>query len=159
MEIIKAKTPKKPEQTKSTIDLLILHYHTQGAKVIELRGDGFYEYEYNIEEIKTFKTKSWLINEIRRQNRMLGRSIKRRAHELLIDKSRDTNGNFRSFDGRSVGLMYNEIIDILNTEFPEASTSVACLRWYVVHMRQEANEQGLPWPELPQIRPRARIKK
>lgn len=105
-------------------------------------------------------TREELVELIRRQNHRLGRHIKARSHELLLEKIRDDEGNLVLADGRyTVGHTYQAILEILATEFPEASTSVACLRWYVVHMRSDARDEGSPWPDLPQKRPRSSSKK
>jgi hypothetical protein len=97
-----------------------------------------------------------LIERIRRQNLRLGRHIKARGHELLKVKLAHPDGSLQLKDGRTLGLTYTEILQILAREFPEASTTVACLRWYVVHIRGDARDEGLDWPDLPQIRPRAK---
>jgi hypothetical protein len=38
--------------------------------------------------------------------------------------------------GRSVGLSYDEILTRVREEFPDCNTSVACLRWYCVQLRE-----------------------
>ncbi|MNV60020.1 hypothetical protein D3C71_1524700 [compost metagenome] len=77
-----------------------------------------------------------------------------------MSRAKDESGADRKDrDGRSIGLSYADILDQLAIEFPEASTSPACLRWYVVHMRADATAEGLPWPDLPQVRPRSTAKK
>lgn len=48
---------------------------------------------------------------------------------------------------RKVGHSYEAILAKIKAQYPEAKTSIACLRWYAVHMR----ERG----ELPPSRPRA----
>lgn len=50
-------------------------------------------------------------------------------------------------DKRTVGLLYSTIVALVRKKFPKAETSLECLRWYSVHMRQE----GI---RLPQKRPR-----
>lgn len=37
---------------------------------------------------------------------------------------------------RPVGYSFADILGAIHDEFPEASTSYACLRWYAVHMRR-----------------------
>ena len=39
-------------------------------------------------------------------------------------------------DGRNVGIPYTEILATIKEQFPGAKTTVACLRWYAVHMRE-----------------------
>lgn len=51
-------------------------------------------------------------------------------------------------DKRTVGLLYSTIVALVRKKFPKAQTSLECLRWYSVHMRQEPNIR------LPQKRPR-----
>lgn len=57
-------------------------------------------------------------------------------------------------NARSVGIPYLEIIDRIKQQFPEAQTSVACLRWYAVKVRAE--EFGYEGYRLAQRRPRAK---
>jgi len=57
-------------------------------------------------------------------------------------------------DNRSVGLLYNEIVDAVGQLFPESKTTVACLRWYAVKIRAE--EKGYEGLTLPQKRPRVK---
>lgn len=39
-------------------------------------------------------------------------------------------------DGRPFGLSYEEVLAEVKEQFPEAKTTVACLRWYAAHMRE-----------------------
>jgi len=39
-------------------------------------------------------------------------------------------------DGRPYGHPYDVILNKIHEQFPESKTSVACLRWYAVHMRE-----------------------
>ena len=113
-------------------------------------------------------TRQELIKLIKRQNHRLRRHIKARSLELLYEKVRETTEQTSDLelsdkemplvlkDGKyTVGHTYQHILSVLRDEFPEASTSVACLRWYVVHEREDAIDQGLPWPDLPHFRPRS----
>lgn len=52
----------------------------------------------------------------------------------------------------SVGLTYNEIIRIILSHFPDAKTTVACLRWYAVKVR--AGETNYDQWRLARRRPR-----
>lgn len=54
-------------------------------------------------------------------------------------------------DGRTVGLLYGTIVALVKKKFPKAQTSLECLRWYAVHMRQEDIK-------LPQKRPRPLVR-
>lgn len=54
-------------------------------------------------------------------------------------------------DKRPYGHSYDTILSKIHEQFPEGKTSVACLRWYAVHMR----ERGERVPN----RPRAAAKK
>lgn len=53
----------------------------------------------------------------------------------------------RDPDGRPLGHPYSVILDAIREQFEGAKTSVACLRWYAVHMR--ADDVRVP------LRPRA----
>lgn len=58
---------------------------------------------------------------------------------------------------RSVGLPYDEILRRIFEEFPDCETSVACLRWYAVKVRNsEVEEEIYGQYTLPQRRPRAK---
>ena len=59
------------------------------------------------------------------------RSIRAAAEELLAQKEPP--------------LSYQEILDLIHSEFPLGATSVACLRWYAVRMR----EKGIDVPARP----------
>lgn len=56
-------------------------------------------------------------------------------------------GHVDQSDKRSVGILYNSMLALIHEKFPKAKTSVACLRWYAVHMRSEGKR-------MPQKRPR-----
>jgi hypothetical protein len=174
------KTPSKPKPTTAPTDQLLAHYNSQvdayNAAILEmdekkrpetgLQVPGEYRSTDHGEFI-LFPThpnpcceqldRDGLIELIRRQNHRLGRHIKARSHELLFEKVDDpATGQPLLKDGKwSVGHTYQHILDVLAAEFPEASTTVACLRWYVVHIRDDATREGSGWPPLPQVRPRS----
>lgn len=52
-------------------------------------------------------------------------------------------------DKRPYGHPYDVILDKIHEQFPEGKTSVACLRWYAVHMR----ERGERVPNRPRAKP------
>jgi hypothetical protein len=95
-----------------------------------------------------------------------GRSIKRTALQLLqivdhfeLKAEEGGRGNrievadAAAFDRsaiRSVGLPYSEVMRRLKIDFPLATTSVACLRWYCVKAREGVFGDGIA---LPQRRP------
>lgn len=164
-----AKGPKKPEPTSASLERLVAHYNSQldayNKIVRELSAK--MSPEKVPENLKVMEPvteghnlgRDHFIEAIRRQNRRIGRTVRRRALELLEARVKGTDGlPMTDVDGRSIGLKYKEVLDIIHKEFPEASTSVACLRWYVVHLRMDANDLGIPWPDLPQIRPREKSK-
>ena len=164
-----AKGPKKPEPTSASLERLVAHYNSQlGAYndiVRKLSADMLPErVPENLKPMEPVIDgdnlgRDHFIEAIRRQNRRIGRTVRRRALELLEARVKGADGMpMTDVDGRSIGLKYKEVLDIIHEEFPEASTSVACLRWYVVHLRMDANDLGIPWPDLPQIRPRAKSK-
>lgn len=165
------KTPSKPQPTSAPDGRLLLHYNSQvddynaaiDAMEEKKRPETGRQQKFlPVEDAANGLLPEWgitredLIELIRRQNHRLGRHIKARSHELLLEHTRNEDGTpVLKDDKYSVGHTYQHILDVLAEEFPEASTSVACLRWYVVHMRSEADDQGLPWPPLPQVRPRS----
>jgi hypothetical protein len=162
-----AKGPKKPEPTSASLERLVECYNAQlpeyNAVVAKLsEGMAPEKVPANLQPMEVVVNgdnigRDYFIEAIRRQNRRLGRTVRRRALELLEARVKGENGlPMTDVDGRSIGLKYKEVLDIIHGEFPEASTSVACLRWYVVHLRMDANDLGIPWPDLPQIRPRAK---
>lgn len=158
------KGPKKPEPTSASLETLVGHYNSQLPaynEAVEQLAKGLTKVPDTLVPMAELTvdtaTKEQVIELIRRQNRRLGRTVRRRALELLEMRIKGPDGRpMTDEDGRSIGLKYNEVLGIIQDEFPEASTSVACLRWYVVHLRMDANDLGLPWPDLPQIRPRAK---
>ncbi len=164
------KGPKKPEPTNAPLSVLVAHYNSQVAaynEAVAKLAEGMARVPATLEPMAVLpdsygdndrdRAKAEVIELIRRQNRRLGRTVRRRALELLEMRIKGPDGRpMTDEDGRSIGLKYREVLEIIQAEFPEASTSVACLRWYVVHLRMDANDLGLPWPDLPQIRPRAK---
>jgi hypothetical protein len=169
------KTPSRPVPSKASLEVLATHYNSQvnsyNARLLSREKS-----PHSSEDLQTIitldanhnsmtadtleKLRAELIELIRRQNRKLGKTIRHRALVLLEERIKGLDGlPMRDEDGRSVGLKYIEVLDIIRAEFPEASTSVACLRWYIVHLKIDANDQGLPWPDLPQKRPRSITKK
>lgn len=179
------KTPSKPKPTAATTQRLLDHYNSMvpayNAAILEMpekkRPETGLQETIGLVDLSEGAgigryTRDELIVLIRRQNHRLKRHIKRRALELLYQKVRETAEQTADLeladkeaplvlkDGKyTVGHTYQDILDILKDEFPEASTTVACLRWYVVHEREEAIDQGLPWPDLPHFRPRSSSKK
>lgn len=73
-------------------------------------------------------------------------TIKAMSYRLLthVHRTDDT-------DKRTVGLLYGTIVALVRKKFPKAETSLECLRWYSVHMRQENIK-------LPQKRPRPLVR-
>lgn len=175
------KTPRKPEVTPATIVELATHYngqvdayneamdrHVQTLTASALAALGDYRMRpWELDQCEaldaspgTMETKLELIELIRKQNHRLGRTIKARSIELLMSRAKNEDGSdVKDRDGRSIGLSYADILAQLAVEFPESSTSPACLRWYVVHLRADATAEGLPWPDLPQVRPRSGAKR
>lgn len=169
---INPKTPSKPKPTEASLDVLIRVYNDQvpayNETVMKLSA-GLTKVPVNLQPMQPVNAaifghsdlesaKRDIVDRIKRQNRRLGRTVRRRALELLEMRIKGPDGRpMTDADGRSVGLKYIEVLGIIREEFPEASTSIACLRWYVVHLRMDANEEGKPWPDLPQIRPRTKV--
>lgn len=98
-----------------------------------------------------------------------GRTIREASLDLLAhvdfyeDKTKASNDENRvgadNKNARSVGLAYLEVINRVKAEFPDADTSVACLRWYSVKVRDAKNHPEYSGWKLPQRRPRATPKK
>lgn len=169
------KTPAKPQPTAASDETLLRHYNSQvdaynaviDAMEEKKRPETGRQQKYlPVEDAANGLQAEWgitrdeLIELIKRQNYRLGRHVKARSHELLLEHVKNADGSPVLKDGKySVGHTYEYILNKIAEEFPEGGTSVACLRWYVVHMRSEADEQGLPWPPLPQVRPRSPSKK
>jgi hypothetical protein len=163
------KKPNKPVPTTASTEALLVHYNSQveayNAAILAM--DEKKRPETGLQSPITGPLndneagfRGMLIELIKRQNHRLGRHIKARSHELLLEHVRDEAGAKVLKDAKyTTGHPYQHILDVLAAEFPEASTSVACLRWYVVHMRSDADDEGLPWPDLPQWRPRSSAKK
>jgi uncharacterized UBP type Zn finger protein len=72
-------------------------------------------------------------------------SIRSLAEKLLLEVVRIDE------DKRKVGIPYEDIITTIKQAHPNAKTTVACLRWYAVHMREA--------DVMPPNRPRAVPKK
>jgi biotin operon repressor len=72
-----------------------------------------------------------------------GPVIRAVAEELLMQ----TVG--KDDDGRPQGRSYGDILEEIHGKFEGAQTSVACLRWYAVRMR----EKGLKVPNRPRAKP------
>jgi hypothetical protein len=123
-------------------------------KLITERGEKLSDYELNMsnslvkkpvkkaeEPAKPAKPAKAKKDKPAKEKKEKGPSIRSYAEELLMAKvSKDA-------DGRPVGYPYEAILNDIREKFPEAKTSVACLRWYAVHMR----ERGV----MPPNRPRA----
>lgn len=72
-----------------------------------------------------------------------GRTIREVAEGLLLEVVGER-------DGRKIGHTYEAILAKVLEEFPEADTTVACLRWYSVHLNREPN---IKMPIRPRKRP------
>lgn len=159
------RSPSKPVPTSATVEQLLEHYHSQLPAYNEalaaylttvtasMAASMAQEKAMQPIEDPSSVTKEQVIELIRKQNHRLKRHIRPRA-EALLQEVVSTNE-----EGRTVGYSYADVLDILAREFPECSTSAAALRWYVVHLWSEADEEGLPRPKMPQIRPRSISKK
>ena len=83
------------------------------------------------------------------------RPASRHTCALLLEHTVGTNGY-----GRSVGLTYSTILDVLAELRPDDRTSPATLRWYAVQMRAGdlLDESGRAYERaLPQYRPHSRF--
>lgn len=150
-----SRTPSKPKPTSASVEQLLAHYHAQLPAYLEAIARDPSPTAVAMQPIDSASSisKDELVELIRKQNFRLGRFVRPRAHALL-QQVVGTNE-----DGRTYGHSYDEILAILAAEFPEGSTSAAALRWYVVHMWSDADDEGLPRPTMPQVRPRSNKKK
>lgn len=74
-----------------------------------------------------------------------GPVIRVEAEKLLLEVVKTDE------DKRPWGHSYEYILSTLLAQFPGAKTTVACLRWYAVHMR----ERGEKVPNRPRANPKA----
>lgn len=74
-----------------------------------------------------------------------GPVIRHEAEKLLLEVVKHDE------DGRPYGHSYEYILSTLLAQFVGAKTTVACLRWYAVHMR----ERGERVPNRPRANPKA----
>lgn len=81
------------------------------------------------------------------KTRRITRTIKDAAVELLLHVSHQDPSS-----GRPVGLPYDEVLLRIQQEFPDAETTVKCLRWYSVHLNKDPNVR-MPY------RPRRRVRR
>lgn len=152
------RTPSKPTQTSVPLEALVQHYNAQlpayqeALKTVSPLATATEMKPIELGEGRPPVTKEEVIELIRKQNFRLKRFIRARSIELLQQVVRVNE------DNRTVGYPYDEILNLLAVEFPESSTSAACLRWYVVHLWSEADEEGLERPKMPQFRPRSKSK-
>lgn len=157
------KTPGRPTPTQATTEELLAHHNSQVPAyndAVRARFDDANKVAMLLMDeipcVELLVSREVLIERIRRQNLRLGRSIKQSSQDLLMVKTLDDGSAPILKDGRySVGLTYQYILRMLEVQFPEASTTVACLRWYSVHLKCDAADEGLPYPNLPQYRPRS----
>jgi predicted Zn-dependent protease len=153
------RSPSKPIPTSATIEQLVAHYNSQlpdynkalEAFLATATSTQASSQDRALQPIDDLASviKDDVIELIRKQNHRLKRHIRPRA-EALLQQVVSTNE-----DGRTVGYSYADVLDILAQEFPECSTSAAALRWYVVHLWSEADDEGRPRPKMPQLRPRS----
>lgn len=86
---------------------------------------------------------------------------RQRWHEFRRGTVRDTSLALLSHvtsvdaDGRTVGLYYAHVCEVVRALHPGAKTSVASLRWYVGHCRDGELEADLPRarPRSPALHP------
>ena len=85
-------------------------------------------------QIKTFKgRKDDLISSVSKIIRASrGTTIKDFADALLIEVAEVK-------DGQKIGHPYDYVLDAILEEFPEANTTVKCLRWYNTKLNSDTN--------------------
>jgi len=86
-------------------------------------------------KIKSFKGRKddlvATVAQVMRKTR--GKTIREVAEALLIEVA-ETNA-----DGHKIGHPYDYVLDQVLAEFPEANTTVKCLRWYNTKLNSDAN--------------------
>ncbi len=97
---------------------------------------------------KWSQSKAKLIDRIRDCDGYVRPTIRALAEALLLEVA------FTNEDERNVGLTYDVILERIHEAFPEGETSVKCLRWYAVKMKEDENVL----PLMP-IRPRKQVAK
>lgn len=75
-------------------------------------------------------------------------AIRRHCEELLL-KVKGTDPETK----RPLGLPYSEILDAVTKKFPEAATSLNCLRWYATKMNKRTGKEKVVMP----IRAKAKV--
>ncbi len=75
-------------------------------------------------------------------------AIRRHCEELLL-KVKGTDPETK----RPLGLPYSEILNAVTSKFPEAATSLNCLRWYATKMNKRTGKEKVVMP----IRPKAKV--
>ena len=159
------KTPKKPEMTKAPMSVLVSHHNDRLSAYNE--ATVAFCTERKLDPAERLREpadetidRGELVKAIRKMHVRLGDTIRDRSIELLLVKVLDDKGDVvTDEDGRLVGLSYQEILDVLAGEHPYASTSAACLRWYIVQVSDEVDEEGEAMYEFPEYRPRSKPKK
>jgi hypothetical protein len=152
-----ARTPAKPAETPASMEQLLAHYEKYRPQYNEVA------LELKLPRMESLALdttdRATLIQQITAQDRALKRVIRREAERMLMETVKDKEGNVvRTSEGRTIGYSYAEILHMLQANFPAASTSVKCLRWYVAHLVMDAQDLGQPRPKLPQYRPRRSCK-
>lgn len=56
---------------------------------------------------------------------------------------------------RPMGLAYADILAAVTTKFPEAETSLNCLRWYATKMNKRTGAEKVQMPTRPKAKPEA----
>jgi len=75
-------------------------------------------------------------------------AIRRYSEELLL-KVKGTDPETK----RPLGLPYGDILEAVTKKFPEAQTSLNCLRWYATKMNKRTGDEKVQMP----IRPKAKV--
>lgn len=158
------KTPKKPDITSAPMSVLIDHYHSRldaynAATTAFCQARKLDPTPRLMGRVDETISREELVKITRRMHVRLGDTIRDRAIQLLLEKKLDDNGDVVLHDGRLVGRSYNEILDILAAEHPYGSTSAACLRWYIVQVQEDCDDDGELIYEFPEYRPRSAPKR
>ena len=159
------KTPKKPQPTQASMEVLVAHHNNRleayNAATVAFCASRKLDAAERVFAPATLEDdREELVKRIRKMHVRLGDTIRDRAIQLLLEKSFDDQGNVKTTpDGRLIGRSYQDILEVLAHEHPYASTSAACLRWYIVQLADDVDEEGEPLYEFPEVRPRSRAAK
>lgn len=158
------KTPKKPDITSAPMAVLVEHFNSRldaynAATTAFCQARKIDPTPRLMAPVDESISRELLVKMSRRLHVRLGDTIRDRAIQLLLEKKLDENGHALFKDGQTVGHSYDEILEIINHEHPYGSTSAACLRWYIVQVQEDCDDDGELLYEFPEWRARSAPKR